>query len=157
MKLIGAASVLRWSLFLTCSVASAQEGIYKWTDSKGRIHFSNAPTNTEAQSVDETLPPASAFGTQPDTTSAVTASTDEPPPSPAAPPPPSQPEEIPPFTTEPEAEATDEPGLPAEGPLAVPEPSASADLPLPTESSDAEQDEPGPEDEPTAEDEFESE
>ena len=37
------------------------QSIYKWTDERGRIHFSNAPVK-EAQSVDEELPPAANFG-----------------------------------------------------------------------------------------------
>ena len=49
--------------FLTwVNVASAQGTIYKWTDGKGTIHYSNTPTG-EARAIDDELPPAPSFGT----------------------------------------------------------------------------------------------
>src|SRR5690349_14956163 len=40
------------------------QNIYRWTDSQGHTHFSNAPVNV-AKSVDEELPPATNFGGAP--------------------------------------------------------------------------------------------
>jgi uncharacterized protein DUF4124 len=39
----------------------AQGTLYKWTDSRGTIHYSNTPTGPNAAAVDDTLPPASSF------------------------------------------------------------------------------------------------
>lgn len=49
------------SLFLLPAFSSAQGTLYKWTDSRGNVHYSNTPTNTTATAVDDTLPPASSF------------------------------------------------------------------------------------------------
>ena len=138
MRTPAIATVLAWFLFLACSSAFAQGGIYKWTDSKGRIHYSNAPTR-KAESVDESLPPASTFGTQPEPEPSATTSTA---PAPTAPPPPAETDETPPAEGEsPAAEPTaeNEPGMSAGGPLAAPAPSAPAGLSEPAESDDAEQ------------------
>lgn len=47
----------RWDL--------GRETIDTWVDSKGTIHYSDTPTG-EARSVDDKLPPAASFATQPD-------------------------------------------------------------------------------------------
>lgn len=39
----------------------AQGTLYKWTDSRGTVHYSNTPTGPNATAVDDTLPPASSF------------------------------------------------------------------------------------------------
>lgn len=135
--------------FVLCSAAFAHSEIYKWTDPQGRIHFSNAPTDLSAESVDDSLPPASAFGGQPESVPAAT----EPASEPATPASPPQTTEAPPPQSEP-AVAEDAPGLSAEGPLAAPEPSTVVNAPLPVEPSDSDQGEPAPEDEFTAESEF---
>jgi hypothetical protein len=49
------------SLLLLPAFSSAQGTLYKWTDSRGNVHYSNTPTNTTATAVDDTLPPASRF------------------------------------------------------------------------------------------------
>jgi len=52
------------SVMLSIFISSAPvigQNIYRWTDEKGRVHFSNAPVK-EAQSVDDELPPAANFG-----------------------------------------------------------------------------------------------
>jgi Domain of unknown function (DUF4124) len=49
------------SLLLLPAFSSAQGTLYKWTDSRGNLHYSNTPTNTTATAVDDTLPPASSF------------------------------------------------------------------------------------------------
>ena len=46
-------------------VGLGQGTIYTWVDSKGTIHYSDTPTG-EARSVDDELPPAASFATQPD-------------------------------------------------------------------------------------------
>ena len=130
MKTLVPAMTLGWFLFLACSSARAQ-GIYKWTDAKGRLHFSNAPTR-EAETVDDSLPPASTFGTEAEPTPPATASTA---PAPEARSPRSGVDATPltesePTTTGPTA--NDEPGLSAEG-----SPSASASLPTQAEPSDS--------------------
>jgi len=53
------------SFFLALSSAAAQEGIYKWTDAQGTVHFSNTPTGSVAPA-DNDLPPASNFGASPE-------------------------------------------------------------------------------------------
>lgn len=136
MKTFVSAIALGCLLFLACSSALAQGNIYKWTDAKGRLHFTNAPTR-EAQAVDDSLPPASTFGTEAEPTPPATASTE---PAPEAPSPRSGVDATPPAESEPPATgptANDEPGLPAEGPAVGPAPSASADLPAPAEPSDS--------------------
>src|SRR3954466_9028894 len=60
MKTLMPAGVLGWFLFLACSAAFAQGGIYKWTDVNGTIHFSNTPTR-EAETINDLLPPAANF------------------------------------------------------------------------------------------------
>lgn len=49
------------SLLLLPAFSSAQGTLYKWTDSRGNVHYSNTPTNTTATAVNDTLPPASSF------------------------------------------------------------------------------------------------
>jgi hypothetical protein len=49
------------SLLLLPAFSSAQGTLYKWTDSRGNVHYTNTPTNTTATAVDDTLPPASSF------------------------------------------------------------------------------------------------
>ena len=53
------AAVLMWLVHGPTS-ASAQ-GLYKWVDSRGVVHYSNTPTNTKAKTVDDALPPAANF------------------------------------------------------------------------------------------------
>ncbi|HEV8715869.1 MAG TPA: DUF4124 domain-containing protein [Candidatus Binatia bacterium] len=134
MKMLTPVIVLGWFLFLTCSSVLAQGGIYKWTDAKGRIHFSNAPTS-KAESVDETLPPASTFGTQDEPTSPAAAATE---PAAGDASPPVTTEEAPPLTPTPTATGptpADEPGMSAEEPPTAPVPSASANIPGPDDSA----------------------
>jgi len=133
MKMLTPAVVLGWLLFLPGASVLAQGGIYKWTDAKGRVHFSNAPTG-RAESVDEALPPTSTFATQPEPTPPATAAT-EPAAGTAAPP--VTTEEAPPVIPPPTATAptpADEPGMSAEEPAIAPVPSASATIPGPDES-----------------------
>ena len=130
MKTLVPAMTLGWFLFLACSSARAQ-GIYKWTDAKGRLHFSNAPTR-EAEAVDDSLPPASTFGTEAEPTPPAT---EAPAPASAARSPRSDVDAPPPAESEPTAtgpSANDEPGVSAEG-----SPSASAGLPAQAEPSDS--------------------
>lgn len=47
-------------------VALGQGTIYKWVDGKGTAHYSDTPTG-EARSINDELPPAASFATQPDT------------------------------------------------------------------------------------------
>src|SRR5712691_10083252 len=132
-KMLTPALVLGCFLFLTCSSVLAQGGIYKWTDAKGRIHFSNAPTGN-AEAVDETLPPPSTFATQPEPTSPAIAATE---PAAGAASPPVTTEEVPPPIPIPaaaEPTPADEPGLSAEEPSAALVPSASANILGPDES-----------------------
>jgi hypothetical protein len=144
MKTLMPTVVLGWFLFLACSFAFAQGGIYKWTDAKGNIHFSNTPTR-EAEVVDDTLPPASNFGQQTEPTPPAMASTEPVPQAPApsananeptpseyeAPPPPNEPTAV-------EPTAADNPGLPPEGPFAGPVPATEDTQPAPVEPSDSE-------------------
>lgn len=37
------------------------QGLYKWVDSRGGVHYTNTPTNNKARTVDDALPPASNF------------------------------------------------------------------------------------------------
>jgi hypothetical protein len=130
MKMLVPIVVLGGFLFLACSFTFAQGGIYKWTDAEGRIHFSNAPTGN-AESVDQTLPPASTFGGQLEPTPPATAATE---PVPQAGSPPDATEEAPPVANTPaitEPTPADEPGLSAEEPPIAPVPSVSADIPGP--------------------------
>ena len=46
-------------------VRLGQGTIYTWVDSKGTVHYSDTPTR-EARSIDDELPPATSFATQPD-------------------------------------------------------------------------------------------
>ena len=52
---------LAGTLLLLPAFSYAQGTLYKWTDSRGNIHYSNTPTGTNAKAVDNTLPPASRF------------------------------------------------------------------------------------------------
>ena len=133
MKILVPAIVLGWLLSLACSPALAQGSIYKWTDAKGRVHFTNTPTR-EAEAVDDSLPPASTFGTETEPPSPTTASTV---PLPEARSPRSDVDAPPPAESEPTAtgpSANDEPGLSADG-----SPSASTGLPAQAEPSDSEE------------------
>src|SRR5215216_1218873 len=53
------------TLLLLPAFSYAQGTLYKWTDSRGNLHYSNTPTNTTATAVDNTLPPASSFKSPP--------------------------------------------------------------------------------------------
>lgn len=147
MKMFMPTVVLGGFLFLACSSAFAQGGIYKWTDAKGSIHFSNTPTR-EAEVVDDTLPPASNFGRQTEPTPPAMAATEPVPQAPVPPananePTPSE-DEAPPPPSEPtavEPTAADSPGLSPEGPFAGPVPAAAGTQPAPVEPSDSEESE----------------
>jgi uncharacterized protein DUF4124 len=147
MKKLMPAGVLGWFLFLPCSSAFAQGGIYKWTDIKGTIHFSNTPTH-EAETVDDLLPPAANFERPTEPAPPSTASTTPVPQAPAPPananrPIPSE-DEAPPLPSEPtavvEPAAADSPGLPPGGPFAEPVPVAGTQ-PAPVEPNDSEESE----------------
>ncbi len=49
-------------------VGLGQGTIYTWVDGKGSVHYSDTPTG-QARSIDDELPPAASFGTQPDSAS----------------------------------------------------------------------------------------
>jgi len=49
-------------------VGLGQGTIYTWVDGKGTVHYSDSPTG-EARSIDDELPPAASFATQPDSVS----------------------------------------------------------------------------------------
>ena len=51
--------LLTWGVSIQ-TLAHAQ-GLYKWTDSHGIVHYTNTPTNTKAKTVDDALPPAANF------------------------------------------------------------------------------------------------
>ena len=136
MKTLAFAIALGWFLFLACSAALAEGNIYKWTDAKGRLHFSNAPTR-EAQTVDDSLPPTSTFGTEAEPTPPATTATA---PTPEARSPRSDGDVAPPTESEPidtGSTANEEPGLSAEGSPSMPAPSASAGPPAQAESGDS--------------------
>jgi len=143
MKMLMPIVILGGFLFLACSSAFAQGGIYKWTDAKGSIHFSNTPTR-EAEVVDDILPPASNFGRQTEPTPPAIASTNPVPQAPAPPadanePTPSE-YEAPPPASEPtivEPMAADSPGLPSAGPFAGPVPAAVGVQPAPVEPDES--------------------
>jgi len=141
MKMLTPAVALGWFLFLPAAPVLAQGGIYKWTDAKGRVHFSNAPTG-RAESVDEALPPASTFATQLEPTSPAPTATE---PAAEAATPPVTAEETPPFIPTPaipqptspavpELTPADEPGMSADQPSIAPDSSASAPTPGPDEA-----------------------
>jgi Domain of unknown function (DUF4124) len=48
-----------WIAYSSTSVLA--QGLYKWTDSRGVIHYTNTPTNSTAKTVDDALPPAANF------------------------------------------------------------------------------------------------
>ena len=50
---------LVWFAYIPTSVRA--QGLYKWTDSRGVVHYSNTPTNSTAKTVDDALPPAANF------------------------------------------------------------------------------------------------
>jgi len=148
VKMVMPTVFLGWFLFLACSPACAQGGIYKWTDATGNLHFSNTPTR-EAEVVDDLLPPASNFGRQTNPPLPAVASTTPVPQAPEPPasadkPPPSE-DEAPPPPSEPTAAvappAADSPGLPPGGPFAEPVPAAADTQPTPIEPSDSEESE----------------
>jgi hypothetical protein len=49
-----------WLVCVPVSVL-AQGTLYKWTDSRGVAHYTNTPTDKNAKTVDDALPPASNF------------------------------------------------------------------------------------------------
>jgi Domain of unknown function (DUF4124) len=61
MKAIARTIGFAATLSLFPALSSAQGTLYKWTDARGNIHYTNTPTSTTATSVDDTLPPASRF------------------------------------------------------------------------------------------------
>ncbi|MBI3800971.1 MAG: DUF4124 domain-containing protein [Deltaproteobacteria bacterium] len=143
MKMLMPTVVLGGFLFLACSAAFAQGGIYKWTDAKGSPHFSNTPTR-EAEVVDDLLPPASNFGRQTEPPLPAIASTEPVPQAPVPPaeanePPPSEYEAPPPASEPPigEPRAAESPGLPAAGPFAGPVPAAVGAQPAPVEPDES--------------------
>ncbi len=52
-------TALVWIAYSSTSVLA--QGLYKWTDSRGVIHYTNTPTNSTAKTVDDALPPAANF------------------------------------------------------------------------------------------------
>src|SRR5262245_14578189 len=52
-------AALTW--FVSSPASAQAQGLYKWVDSHGVIHYTNTPTNTTAKTVDDSLPPASNF------------------------------------------------------------------------------------------------
>jgi hypothetical protein len=52
-------AVLAW--FAYGSTVAHAQGLYKWVDSRGGIHYTNTPTNNTARTVDDSLPPAANF------------------------------------------------------------------------------------------------
>ena len=52
-------TVLVWFVYSPTSVLA--QGLYKWTDSRGVVHYTNTPTNSTAKTVDDALPPAANF------------------------------------------------------------------------------------------------
>jgi hypothetical protein len=52
-------AALAWFAYGT-TVVHAQ-GLYKWVDARGGIHYTNTPTNNTARTVDDALPPAANF------------------------------------------------------------------------------------------------
>ena len=60
MKQLILLALLSWPISLSVPVY-AQGTLYKWTDSRGKIHYTNTPTSMEAKAVDDVLPPAANF------------------------------------------------------------------------------------------------
>ena len=62
--------IIIWSVgvFAWPQVGLGQGTIYTWVDGKGSVHYSDTPTG-QARSIDDELPPAASFGTQPDSAS----------------------------------------------------------------------------------------
>jgi hypothetical protein len=142
VKTLVVATMVSWALFLTLSSAQAQGTLYKWTDAQGRVHYSNAPTRGDAQTVDDALPPASSFAA-PQATGPASASPQPNPGEEAIPPttevtPPAVAEAPPTASDLPPAEpwAADEPIVPEGGPTAAepgnPQPAAQ----VPSDSPD---------------------
>ena len=52
-------AALAW--FASGPASAYAQGLYKWVDSRGVIHYSNTPTNATAKTVDDALPPAANF------------------------------------------------------------------------------------------------
>ena len=141
MKKLMPAGVLGWFLFLACSSAFAQGGIYKWTDVKGTIHFSNTPTR-EAETVNDLLPPAANFERPPEPAPPAAASTTPVPqaslPAADANAPSARDDERPATQSQPpgvEPPAAGGPGMLPAGPSAGPLSSAAGAQPAPGESS----------------------
>ena len=60
MKQLILAALLSWPILISVP-AHAQGTLYKWTDSRGNIHYTNTPTSINAKAVDDVLPPAANF------------------------------------------------------------------------------------------------
>jgi hypothetical protein len=93
--------------------ALAQGTLYKWIDSRGVAHYTNTPTDKNAKTVDDALPPASNFQ------------------RPAPPPEPAK-ETAKSTTGEPAPAATENPPLPATG---EPAPETSSDSQSPEQAT----------------------
>lgn len=52
--------LLTWPIFISVPT-HAQGTLYKWTDARGNIHYTNTPTSVDAKAVDDVLPPAANF------------------------------------------------------------------------------------------------
>jgi len=52
-------TVMLWFAYSPASIFA--QGLYKWVDSRGVVHYSNTPTNSTAKTVDDALPPAANF------------------------------------------------------------------------------------------------
>jgi len=60
VKQLMLSALLSWSILVPVP-AHAQGTLYKWTDSRGNIHYTNTPTSMDAKAVDDVLPPAANF------------------------------------------------------------------------------------------------
>jgi hypothetical protein len=52
-------AALAW--FISGATTLQAQGLYKWVDSRGGIHYTNTPTTNTAKTVDNALPPAANF------------------------------------------------------------------------------------------------
>ena len=86
MKISRAAAILGFFLTTGASSVAAQGTLYKWTDAQGRVHYTNTPTRSDAQTVDDTLPPASSFVGSPEPAPATTEPSQSTPEAPKTPP-----------------------------------------------------------------------
>jgi hypothetical protein len=72
VKTVNVAIAVGFFLAVSASSVVAQGTLYKWTDAQGRVHYTNTPTRSDAQTVDDALPPASSFVGSPEPAPATT-------------------------------------------------------------------------------------